>query len=138
MQIAELFCAVPLTLGQTEALLLLGGLISCWAAAALTAALSAVFRSEFPALVGVLAFLVAGSTPPKNKWNEWAIVRSFRTDGPPPGRELQNNTAYIIIQLPRPVQSFPKKFTKRPLSRPPPAGGEEGREKYFLAMQAAS
>lgn len=58
LQIADLFCAVPLTLGQTEALLLLGGLISCWAAAALTAALSAVFRSEFPALVGLLAFLV--------------------------------------------------------------------------------
>lgn len=59
LQIENLFCAVPLTLGQTEALLLLGGLISCWAATALTAALSAAFRSEFPALVGVLAFLVA-------------------------------------------------------------------------------
>lgn len=60
LQIADFRCLFPLTLGQAEALLLGAGLLSCLAATALAAALSAAFDGEFPALaalVGILVFL---------------------------------------------------------------------------------
>lgn len=60
VQVASPQCLLPLTLGQTEALLLLCGLMSCLAGAAIAAALSARMESEFPVLLclfGVLVFL---------------------------------------------------------------------------------
>ena len=65
MQVAEFHCLLPLTLGQTEALLLLCGLVSCLAGAAITAVLSARMENEFPVLLclfGVLVFLRALAT----------------------------------------------------------------------------
>ncbi len=62
IQIAEYSCLLPVTLGQAEGLLVLGGLVSCLAAVALTAALSARFESTFPVLLclfGALVFLRA-------------------------------------------------------------------------------
>lgn len=62
LQIACYTCLLPLTLGQAEALLFAGGLISCLAAVALTAALSARMESTFPVLLwlfGILVFLRA-------------------------------------------------------------------------------
>jgi len=65
VQVAAFHCLLPLTLGQTEALLLLCGLVSCLAGAAITAALSARMENEFPVLLclfGVLVFLRALAT----------------------------------------------------------------------------
>lgn len=65
VQVAAFHCLLPLTLGQTEALLLLCGLVSCLAGVAITAALSARMESEFPVLLclfGVLVFLRAAAT----------------------------------------------------------------------------
>lgn len=62
IQMADYSCLLPVTLGQAEGLLVLGGLVSCLAAVALTAALSARFESTFPVLVclfGILVFLRA-------------------------------------------------------------------------------
>lgn len=59
-QLLSWSCMLPLTVGQTEALLLLSGLLSCLAGTAIAAALSAAFGSEFPAvlcLFGILVFL---------------------------------------------------------------------------------
>ena len=60
VQMLSWSCMLPLTVGQTEALLLLSGLLSCLAGTAIAAALSAAFGSEFPAvlcLFGILVFL---------------------------------------------------------------------------------
>ena len=60
VQLLSWSCMLPLTVGQTEALLLLSGLLSCLAGTAIAAALSAAFGSEFPAvlcLFGILVFL---------------------------------------------------------------------------------
>lgn len=58
LQIADSRSLFPLTLGQTEALLLAAGLLSCMAGAALAAALSAAFAGEFPALAALVGVLV--------------------------------------------------------------------------------
>lgn len=58
VQIADIHCLLPLTLGQAEALLLASGLLSCLAGAAMAAAFSAAFENEFPALVALFAILV--------------------------------------------------------------------------------
>lgn len=58
LQLTNVDCVLPLNYGQTEALLLLGGLLSCLAGAALTVALSAWLDSELPVLLAVFALLV--------------------------------------------------------------------------------
>lgn len=58
LQMVSWSCMLPLTVGHAEALLLGSGLLSCLAAAAITAALSAVFSTEFPVLLGLFAVLV--------------------------------------------------------------------------------
>lgn len=66
LQIADCRSLFPLTLGQTEALLLAAGLLSCMAGAALAAALSAAFAGEFPALAALVggAGAAAGAVRP--------------------------------------------------------------------------
>lgn len=58
LQMASYTCLLPLTLGQAEALLFAGGLLSCLAAVALTAALSARLESTFPVLLWLFGILV--------------------------------------------------------------------------------
>lgn len=58
VQLLSWSCMLPLTVGQTEALLLLSGLLSCLAGTAIAAALSAAFGSEFPAVLGLFGILV--------------------------------------------------------------------------------
>lgn len=60
VQLLSWSCMLPLTIGRTEALLLLSGLVSCLAGTAIAAVLSAAFAGEFPAvlcLFGILVFL---------------------------------------------------------------------------------
>lgn len=62
MQVVSYQCLLPLTVGQTEGLLVVCGLVSCLAAVAVTAALSARFGSTFPVLLcifGIFVFLRA-------------------------------------------------------------------------------
>ena len=58
LQITAPDCVLPLSYGQAEAWLLLGGLVSCLAGVAITAALSARLDSEFPVLLVLFALLV--------------------------------------------------------------------------------
>lgn len=98
VQVAAFQCLLPLTLGQTEALLLLCGLMSCLAGAAITAALSARMESEFPVLlclVGVLVFLRALATGGLLQGLPDAVVQTL-----PFLTRLRELTDNIMITLP--------------------------------------